>query len=58
MKFVSTIALGLALATGSAVIGTAPAMAQKQKAAKAPKFDLSKPVREAVGAAQAALGPT
>lgn len=56
MKLVSTMALGLALATGSAVlIGAQPAMAQKEKKAKPRSFNLSKPVREAIGAAQAAL---
>lgn len=57
MKMVSTLSLGIALALGGvAVIGTQPAVAQKQKKGDQPKFDLSKPVREAAGAAQAALG--
>lgn len=55
MKFVSTIALGMALALGAgAVIGVQPAVA-KEKPAKQKSFNLSKPVREAVAAAQAAL---
>lgn len=56
MKLVSTMALGLALALGTtAVIGVAPAMAAKEKKAKPVSFNLSKPVREAVAAAQTAL---
>lgn len=56
MRYVSTIALGAALALGAVTVaGVEPAMAQKkEKAAKAPDFKLSKPVREAVVAAQAA----
>lgn len=54
MKFVSTMALGLALVCGAAVSLGAPAMA-KEKEPKPPTFNLSKPVREAVAAAQKAL---
>jgi tetratricopeptide (TPR) repeat protein len=56
MRYVSTIALGAALALGAVTVaGVEPAMAQKkEKAAKAPDFKLSKTVREAVVAAQAA----
>lgn len=55
MKMVSTLSLGIALALGSvAVIGVQPAVAQKK--GQQAKFDLSKPVREAAGAAQTALG--
>ena len=59
MKFVSTVAMGVALAlAGTALVG-APAVAQKadkaDKNAPKPKtYNLSKPVREAVAAAQAA----
>lgn len=64
MKFVSTMALGVALALGGVAIAVQPATAQdsdrpakpkKGKAGKAPTYDMSKPVREAVAAAQAAL---
>ena len=56
MKFVSTMALGLALAFGATVtLGAQPAMAKEKKAAKPAGFNLSKPVREAVAAAQTAL---
>ena len=59
MRYVSTMALGIALALGAVTVaGIDPALAQKKKkeeAAKAPDFKLSKPVREAVVAAQAAL---
>ncbi|MDB5688372.1 MAG: hypothetical protein JWL91_248 [Sphingomonas bacterium] len=56
MRYVSTIALGAALALGAVTVaGVTPAIAQKkEKAAKAPDFKLSKAVREAVVAAQAA----
>ena len=56
MRFVSTMALGVALALGgAAIVGVAPASA-KEKAEKPGKGpNLSKPVREAVVAAQAAL---
>jgi hypothetical protein len=55
MKFVSTTALGLALAFGATVtLGTQPAVA-KEKAAKPASLKLSKPVREAAAAAQKAL---
>jgi len=55
MKFVSTVALGAALALGGvAAFGTSPAMA-KEKPARQQSFDLSKPVRDAVAAAQAAI---
>lgn len=56
MKFVSTMALGLALALGAtATIGSQPAVAAKEKKAKPPSFNLSKGVRESVAAAQTAL---
>ncbi|WP_156678084.1 tetratricopeptide repeat protein [Sphingomonas profundi] len=58
MKFVSTMALGVALALGgAAIVGVAPAVAKEkaEKPAKAKSYNLSKPVREAVAAAQAAL---
>lgn len=57
MKIVSTFALGMALALGTtAIVGTNPALAQKKdKKAAGQKYDLSKPVREAVSAAQTAL---
>ena len=56
MKLVSTITLGLALAVSSAaVVGVQPALAAKKE--KAANVDLTKSVREAVGLAQAALGP-
>jgi hypothetical protein len=56
MKFVSTMALGLALALGAtATIGTQPAVAAMEKKAKPASFNLSKGVREAVAAAQTAL---
>jgi tetratricopeptide (TPR) repeat protein len=56
MKFVSTMALGLALAlSATTVIGVQPATAAKEKKAKAPSFNLSKGVREAAAAAQTAL---
>lgn len=56
MKFVSTMALGLALALGATVtVGTQPALAAKEKKAKPASFNLSKGVREAVAAAQTAL---
>lgn len=55
MKFVSTTALGLALAFGATVtLGAQPAMA-KEKPAKPASLNLSKPVREAAAAAQKAL---
>jgi tetratricopeptide (TPR) repeat protein len=54
MKFVSTMALGLALAFGATVTLGTPAVA-KEKAAKPASFNLSKPVREAAAAAQKAL---
>jgi tetratricopeptide (TPR) repeat protein len=55
MKFVSTMALGFALALGvTATLGVQPAVA-KEKAAKPASFNLSKPVREAAAAAQKAL---
>lgn len=61
MKFVSTIALGIALAVGGAAIADSPAHAQKskkEKAEKAPKakeWNLSKGFREAIAPAEAAL---
>ncbi len=58
MKFVSTMALSMALALGAtAVVGISPAVAKEKEAkpAKAKAMNLSKPVREAVIAAQAAL---
>lgn len=58
MRFVSTITLGAALAlAGATVAGIAPAFAKdkKEEPAKAPSYKLSKPVRDAVSAAQAAL---
>ncbi|TVV72601.1 tetratricopeptide repeat protein [Sphingomonas solaris] len=58
MKFVSTMALGVALAVGGvALVGVAPAVA-KEKKAEAPKarnYNLSKPVRESAAASQKAL---
>ena len=55
MKFVSTMALGLALAFGATVtLGTQPAVA-KEKKAKGPSINLSKGAREAAAAAQTAL---
>src|ERR1051325_7082698 len=57
MKFVSTMAVGVALAlAGAGVVGVAPTMAQKadKNAPKPRNFNLSKPVREAIGKAQAA----
>jgi tetratricopeptide (TPR) repeat protein len=55
MRYVSTIALGAALALGAVtVVGVEPAIAQKEKAAKAGNFKLSKGVRDAVSAAQTA----
>ncbi len=58
MKFVSTMALGVALALGgAAMVGVAPASAKEKAAAPAKQkaYNLSKPVREQVAAAQAAL---
>lgn len=55
MKLFTTTALGVALALGGAAMVAQPAVAQKQKAEAAPKFKLSKEVREPVAAAQAAL---
>jgi tetratricopeptide (TPR) repeat protein len=51
------MALGIALALGAVTVaGVEPALAQKkEKAAKAPDFKMSKPVREAVIAAQTAI---
>jgi len=51
------MALGIALALGAVTVaGVEPALAQKkEKEAKAPDFKLSKPVREAVVAAQNAI---
>ena len=57
MKFVSTMALGVALALGAgATVGSSPAIAQKadKNAPKPRSFNLSKPVRENVAKAQAA----
>jgi hypothetical protein len=54
MKLVSTIALGVALACGGMVMSAAPALAKKDEQ-KPASFNLSKPVREAAAAAQAAL---
>jgi tetratricopeptide (TPR) repeat protein len=55
MKFVSTMALGLALALGATTVaGVAPAAA-KEKKAKPASLNLTKGVRDAVAAAQAAL---
>lgn len=55
MKFVSTMALGFALALGAtSMVGTSAAIA-KEKAAKPGNFKLSEPVRNAVAAAQKAL---
>ncbi|HWW65728.1 MAG TPA: hypothetical protein VNZ43_13285 [Sphingomonadaceae bacterium] len=52
MKFVSTVALGAALAFGGIAMGGAmPAMAKD----KAPSFNISKGVRESVSAAQEAV---
>jgi hypothetical protein len=55
MKFVSTMALGLALALGTATVVGAPALAAKEKKAKAPAINLSAKVREPLAAAQKAL---
>lgn len=55
MKWVSTAALSAALALGGvAVFGASPALA-KAKQEKAPTYEMTKPVREAVVAAQAAI---
>ena len=55
MRFASTITLGAALAlAGGMVAGVQPASAAKKEEAKAPSYKLSKPVRDAVAAAQAA----
>lgn len=56
MKSLSTTTLALALALGvttAAVVTSAPAVAQKKN--KAPKLQLSEPVRKAIGEAQAAM---
>lgn len=54
MRFVSTMALGVALALGgSAFVAVQPALAKK--AEKEAQPNLSKPVREALGPAQTAL---
>lgn len=56
MKWVSTAALGAALALGGvAVFGASPSIA-KEKKEKAPSYQMSKPVREAVVEAQGAIG--
>ncbi|MDB5662462.1 MAG: hypothetical protein JWN59_800 [Sphingomonas bacterium] len=56
MKFVSMMALGVSLALGTtALVAVQPAEAQKKKEEKAPSYKLSKPVREAVAAAQALI---
>lgn len=58
MKFVSTMALGVALALGgAAIVGVAPAAAKDkaEKGAKPKSYNLSKPVRDALAAAQTAL---
>lgn len=57
MRFVSTIALSVTLAlAGATVAGVQPAFAQKkEKEAAAPALKLSKPVREALVAAQNAV---
>jgi tetratricopeptide (TPR) repeat protein len=57
MKFVSTMALGVALALGgAATVGLSPAIAQKadKNAPKPKSYNLSKAVRENVSKAQAA----
>jgi hypothetical protein len=55
MKLVSTVALGAALAFGGvAILGVNPATAAK-KEEKAPTFNISKPVRASVAAAQEAV---
>ena len=55
MKFVSTMALGLALALGATTVaGVQPAMA-KEKQAKPPTLNISAKVREPLAAAQKAL---
>jgi hypothetical protein len=54
MKFGSTVSLALLLAIGaSGVLATGPALAAKEKAAEAPKFNLSKEFRAAVAPVQA-----
>jgi uncharacterized protein HemY len=57
MRFVSTMALGFGLAlAATTVAGVQPVVAKDKPAeAKAPNYKLSKPVRDAVTAAQAAL---
>ncbi|RYD48181.1 MAG: tetratricopeptide repeat protein [Sphingomonadales bacterium] len=57
MKITSTTALAIALALGVAGgAGTAPAFAKdKKEEAKAPNYNLSKPVRESLAKAQTAL---
>ncbi len=57
MRFVSTMALGAAIAlAGFTVAGVQPAVAKdKKEEGGAPNYKLSKPVRDAVAAAQAAL---
>ncbi|SFR79094.1 tetratricopeptide repeat protein [Sphingomonas jatrophae] len=55
MKTLSTSLLALALACGGAAIVAVPAAAAKKEEAKAPSYNLSKPVREAIVAAQAAI---
>jgi len=56
MRFVSTLALSVTLAlAGATVVGVQPAVAKDKKAESGPAPKLSKPVRDALQAAQTAI---